>query len=99
MSVGFWRGVFARETDLVLLVLLRLVGEGKLECLPDVEIGHVRIVLGVVVDFSSELLLLLAGWDTSVGYISLHGSVRLAIVRYSLQEGGTSGSGPSKLCQ
>jgi len=80
MSVGFWSGLFARKTDLVLLVLLGLIGEGKLECLPDVEIGHVRIVLGVVVDFSSELLLLLAGWDTSVGYIALHGSVRLAII-------------------
>jgi hypothetical protein len=56
----------------------------------------VRVVFGVVVDFSSELLLLLAGWDTSVGYIALHSSVRLAIVRYSLQEGGTSGSGSSE---
>lgn len=80
MLVVVWLGFFARETDLVLLVLLGLVGEGKLECLPDVEIGHVRVVLGVVVDFSSELLLLLAGWDTSVGYIALDGSIRLAIV-------------------
>jgi hypothetical protein len=34
---------------------------------------------------------LLAGWDTSVGYVALDSSIGFAIVRNSLQERRTSG--------
>ena len=70
-------GACILDTDLVLLVLLGLVGESKFERLPHVEIGHVGIVFGVVVDFATELLLLLAGWDTSIGHIAFHSGVGL----------------------
>lgn len=87
------------DTDLVLLVLLGLVGESKFERLPHVEIGHVGIVFGVVVDFATELLLLLAGWDTSIGHIAFHSGVGFAIVGYGFQECRTSGSGSDTLGQ
>jgi hypothetical protein len=92
-------GACILDTDLVLLVLLGLVGESKFERLPHVEIGHVGIVFGVVVDFATELLLLLAGWDTSIGYIAFHGGVGFAIVGYGFQECRTSGSGSDTLGQ
>lgn len=79
------------ETDLVLFILLGLVCESELERLPYVEIGHVGVIFRVVVDLTTELLLLLAGWDTSVGYVALDSSIGFAIVRNSLQERRTSG--------